>query len=121
MTYAERGTAICAGLGLLLWGVVGFALVTAEPSDGADIGAGALGLLAIVLSILAADRLAASASTSTAKAMGRACMVGWGVWLVAAVTGAIARDLQLVLGVVPLALLVGCFVLALRLPGRQGE
>jgi hypothetical protein len=48
-------------------------------------------------------------------------MVGWGVWLVAAVTGAIARDLQLVLGVVPLALLVGCFVLALRLPGRQGE
>ncbi len=121
MTDLERGTAILAGLGLVVWGVVGFAVVTTEPSDGANIGAGALGLVAIVLSILAADRSAASASTPTAKAMGRACMVGWGVWLVAAVTGAFARDLQLVLGLVPLALLAACFVLALRPSGRQGE
>ncbi len=121
MTYAERGTAICAGLGLTLWCVVGFALVTTDPSNGANIGAGALGLVALVLSILAADRLAASASTPTAKAIARACMVGWGVWLVAAVTGTISRDLQLVLGLVPLALLAGCFILAVRPPGRQGE
>jgi hypothetical protein len=116
----QRAPAVRAGLGLLLWGVTAALFLGTGADDGAHLGAGAVGFLAVVLSLWAADGLAASAGTTAARLVGRACTVGWGVWLLAAVTGVVPRDLQLALGLVPLALLVGCFVLALRLPGRQG-
>lgn len=121
MAYSEQGTAVCAGLGLVLWGVVGFALLTTDPGGGANIGAGMLGLVAFALSILAASSLAMSAKTSTEKAVGLACITGWALWLSLAITDAVPWDLHLLVGLVPFALLIWCFVLALRLPGRRGE
>ncbi len=121
VAYSEQGTAVCAGVGLILWGVVGFAWLTTDPGGGANIGAGALALVAFALSILAASSLVTSAKTSTAKAGGLACIIGWVLRLGLSMTGAVPADLHLLLGLIPFALLVACFVLALRLPGRRGE
>ena len=121
MAFSDRGTAVHAGLGLVLWGVVAIAVSTEDPGGGANIGAGLLALLALALSILAASSLVISAETVIAKAVGYACIVGWVVWLALSVTGVGDRHLLFGLGLVAVALLVGCFVLALRSPRRPGE
>ena len=121
VAHSDRGTAVHAGLGLVLWGVVAIAVVSDDPGGGADIGAGLLALLALALSILAAGSLVTSARTVIAKVVGCACIVGWVVWLAVSVTGVGDRRMLVGLGLVAVALLVGCFVSALRLPRRPGE
>ena len=119
MAYSEQGTAVSAAIGLILWGVVGAAAVFAGIDGGANIRAGILAMLALVFSIAAAGSLATNARTSSAKAVGYACVAGWVRCLAASVTGVVGPAVVLGLGGISVALLVACFVLALRLPGQR--
>jgi hypothetical protein len=121
VAYSEQGTAVCAGLGLALWVVVGVALITTDPDGGANIGAGAIGVVALALSVLAASSVATTARTPTGKAVGRACIIGWVLWFVLSVTDAVPWEFLVALGVLSFGLLAWCFVLALRLPGRRSD
>ena len=121
MAYSQQGTAVCAGLGLVMWAVFGVALLTTDPGGGANIGAGMVALVAFALSILAASSLVTSAKTSTAKSVGLACIMCWVLWLGIAVTGADPDALYFIAGLIAFALLVWCFVIALRLPDGRRE
>lgn len=51
--------------------------------------------------------------------MGYACVGGWVLYLAVSVTGLLGPEVLLGLGGISVALLVACFVLALRLPGQR--
>jgi hypothetical protein len=102
-TDGSQRTGLWSAAGTLpLWALVVLAVVTADPDDGANIGAGMVALLAGALSVVAAVLLLVSTSDRRVKVAGVVSLAGWAVcWLLPQ------------LDVLPDGLLVAVFAIAL--------
>lgn len=109
-----KAGATLAALALVGWCVVAVAVLTAKPENGANIGAGLIGLVAVALSVLAESFLIASIDQSSWKALGIAAICAWPLWLGFSATDALDGVGLLVLGLVPIGLLVSSLVILCR-------
>jgi hypothetical protein len=109
-----RAGAVLATLALAGWCVVAIAALTADPHNGANIGAGLLGLVAVALAVVAESFLIASAQQWAWKVVGTAAIGAWPVWLASATNELLDRRGLLILGMVPIGLLIASLVLLYR-------
>jgi hypothetical protein len=102
---------VLASVALAMWGVVIALLVTDNPDNGADIGAGLLAFVGIALSVVAESFLIAS--TEPWKTVGAVAICAWALALS---VGAWTVDplAHLALGLLGVALHVVCLVLLWR-------
>ncbi len=75
MTSRKKAGVALGGVALGLWSVVAIAVAVTPPEDGANIGAGLIGLLALPLSIFAAVLLISSSDSTPPRAAGAASIV----------------------------------------------
>ncbi len=72
MTSRQKAGVTLGGVALALWSVVAIAVAMTPPDEGANIGAGLVGLLALPLSILAAVLLIRGSDSTPPRAAGGA-------------------------------------------------
>jgi hypothetical protein len=110
---------VLASVALAMWGVLIVAFVTAKPENGANIGAGILGLVAIALSVVAESFLIASTDRGVWKTVGTVAICAWALVLGAS-SGDLLTGLALrLLGLIPVGPLVVCHMLLRR--GWRGQ
>ncbi|MGY1704427.1 hypothetical protein ACI79C_07620 [Geodermatophilus sp. SYSU D00697] len=84
MTAIQKWGVAVAAVAIGTWIVFAIAVVSTAPEDGANIGAGLLGMLGIALSIAAAVVLVVGTRSTSARAGGAVCIALLAVfWLVA--------------------------------------
>ena len=104
---------VLASVALAMWVVVIALLVTDNPDNGADIGAGLLAFVGIALSVVAESFLIASTDRKPWKTVGAVAICAWALALS---VGAWTVDplAHLALGLLGVALHVVCLVLLWR-------
>jgi hypothetical protein len=92
----------------------------ATPSDkGANIGAGLIGLLALILSVLAAAVLITSVQSIAPRAASAASIILWAVFVALAWTYAAADGVLISVGLAAIATLTASAVIVGTAPRRQ--
>jgi hypothetical protein len=103
---------VLACVALAMWGVVIALLVTDDPANGADIGAGGLAFVGMALSVVAESFLIASTDRKPWKTVGAVAICAWALASVA--PGTVYSLANLALGLLGVALHVVCLVLLWR-------
>ena len=75
MTSRQKAGVVLGGVALGLWSVVAIAVAVTPPDEGANIGAGLIGLLALPISIFAAVLLISGSQSTSPRAAGGASIV----------------------------------------------
>ncbi len=89
MTSGQKAGVVLTVVADALWLVVIIAILATPPDEGANIGAGLLGLLALPLSILAALVLITAVDSTTPRAASTASIALWALFVVLSWTPAI--------------------------------
>lgn len=106
-----KAGAVLASLALAMWCVVLAAVVTAKPENGANIGAGMIGLVAIALSVVAESFLIAATDRRSWKTIGVVALCAWPVWIGISTSALLGGPALRLLGLLPVGLVVVCLVL----------
>ncbi|MGY1593083.1 hypothetical protein ACI79D_13975 [Geodermatophilus sp. SYSU D00708] len=102
-----------------LWLVVVIAILATPPDQGANIGAGLLGLLALPLSIVAAVVLITTTASTAPRAASAASIALWTLFVVLPWTSAAENGVQILVGLTAILALSASAVLVGTAHGRQ--
>ena len=98
MTSGQRAGVVLTVVASTLWLVVLIAMLATPPDEGANIGAGMLGLLALTLSILAAVVLVTTVDSTAPRAASAASIALWALFVTLAWTSAAENGVQISVG-----------------------
>jgi hypothetical protein len=109
MTSGQKTGVVLAVVADALWLVVVIAILATPPDEGANIGAGLLGLLALLLSIVVALVLINSAASTPPRAASTASIALWAIFL--ALSWTAANEVQIGVGLAAIVALTASAVL----------
>ena len=98
MTSGQRAGVVLTVVADALWLVVVIAILATPPDEGANIGAGLLGLLALTLSISAAVVLVATVDSTGPRATSAASIALWALFVAFPWTSAAENGVQIGVG-----------------------